>query len=144
MQQDPEILALQRRVESLERILRSGVAVNQAAPGGLPDASDGTVFGQIPKTGTPPNEEHGTPEALSTPELGTSDNGGGSLKVFTDPKSFDVQDGKHIKTIAGANLQAVINGTAYDFVQVSTITTESSAPTYGGIKGQLHCIYTGA
>ena len=29
MQQDPEILALQRRVESLERILRSGVAINQ-------------------------------------------------------------------------------------------------------------------
>jgi hypothetical protein len=30
MQQDPEILALNRRVEALERLLRSGVAINQA------------------------------------------------------------------------------------------------------------------
>ena len=41
MQQDPEILALQRRVEAFERILRSGVAVN---PGGGGDESVITII----------------------------------------------------------------------------------------------------
>lgn len=239
MQQDPEILALQRRVESLERILRSGVAVNQPTPdlnktttwtgtttgltvgtivtwtgttweaadqdtlnpedqigvvisqsstritvvlwgnfildpttvtdqtayyldpdnpgeftdtpadtlvfrcaengecfiataggAGLPDAADGTVFGQIPASG----QNHGIPEALSTPELGTTGAGGGSLKVFTDA-------GKKVETVAGARLQADRSGTVFDFTHVNTITTTTTAPTGSGVKGQMHMIY---
>jgi hypothetical protein len=105
-----------------------------AGGGGLPDAADGTVFGQIPKTGTPPNEEHGIPEALSTPELGTTADGGGSLKVFTDA-------GKKIQTGSGAILQADRSGAVFDFTHVSVITTTTTAPTGSGVKGQMHMIY---
>jgi hypothetical protein len=101
-----------------------------AGGGGLPDASDGTVFGQIPASGP----DHGIPEALSTPELGTAADGGGSLKVFTDT------DHK-IQTEAGAVLQADRDGTVFDFTHVNTITSTTTAPTGSGVKGQMHMIY---
>ena len=101
-----------------------------AGGGGLPDASDGTVFGQIPASGP----DHGIPEALSTPELGTAADGGGSLKVFTDT------DYK-IQTEAGAVLQADRDGTVFDFTHVNVITTTTTAPTGSGVKGQMHMIY---
>jgi len=84
MPTEADFLDLQKRLFAVERLLRAGIPTNVVG-GGLPDATDGTVFGQIPKTGTPPNEEHGIPEALSTPELGTATEGGGSLKIFTSP-----------------------------------------------------------
>jgi hypothetical protein len=105
-----------------------------AGGGGLPAATDGTVFGQIPKTGTPPNEEHGIPEALSTPELGTAEDGRGSLKIFTDA-------GKKIQTGSGAILQADRSGAVFDFTHVSVITTTTTVPTGSGVKGQMHMIY---
>jgi hypothetical protein len=101
-----------------------------AGGGGLPDASDGTVFGQIPASGP----DHGIPEALSTPELGTAADGGGSLKVFTDT------DYK-IQTEAGAVLQADRDGTVFDFTHVNTITATITPPTGSGVKGQMHMIY---
>ena len=81
MPTDADFLDLQKRLIAVERLLRAGIPTNVVG-GGLPDATDGTVFGQIPKTGEPPNEEHGIPEALSTPELGTAGAGGGSLTVY--------------------------------------------------------------
>jgi len=101
-----------------------------AGGGGLPAATDGTVFGQIPASGP----DHGIPEALSTPELGTAADGGGSLKVFTDT------DHK-IQTEAGAVLQADRDGTVFDFTHVNTITDDTTAPTGSGVKGQMHMIY---
>ena len=101
-----------------------------AGGGGLPAATDGTVFGQIPASG----EDHGIPEALSTPELGTTADGGGSLKIFTDA-------GKKIQTGSGAILQADRSGAVFDFTHVSVITTTTTAPTGSGVKGQMHMIY---
>jgi hypothetical protein len=133
MPTDADFLDLQKRLIAVERLLRAGIPTNVVG-GGLPDATDGTVFGQIPKTGEPPNEEHGIPEALSTPELGTAADGGGSLKVFTDT------DYK-IQTEAGAVLQADRDGTVFDFTHVNVITTTTTAPTGSGVKGQMHMIY---
>jgi hypothetical protein len=112
------------------RCAENGECFIATAGGGLPDASDGTVFGQIPASGP----FHGTPEALSTPELGTAADGGGSLKVFTDT------DYK-IQTEAGAVLQADRDGTVFDFTHVNTITDDTTAPTGSGVKGQMHMIY---
>jgi hypothetical protein len=134
MDHQQEIIDLQRRIDHLERLVRAGIATNQAAAAGLPDATDGTVFGQIPKTGTPPNELHGIPEALSTPELGTAAAGGGSIKVFTDI-------GKKVEIKPGAIIQADRSGTVFDFTHVNVITTSTTPPGGSGVKGQLHMIY---
>ncbi len=54
MPQDPDIVALQRRLETLERILRAGVAVNPGGGGG--DSTITIIADNDPEIIDPPTE----------------------------------------------------------------------------------------